>query len=252
MKDTIDILNREFSRQNYSDEQACDNNMAELKGVASNYARIENAIAVLSDLRANTSYICYGKFAGVLGLGKDVKEGKVDSIWEEEIFSRIHPDDLAEKHLQELCFFHFIKQQPQNKRKDYYLMSKLRMRTTTNSYITVMHRMFYIFGKSGETLRMALCLYSPLIIDFPARCVIVDSSDGHTIEPGKQNRDSILSEREKQILKLIDKGMTSKDIAEMLYISINTVSRHRQDILGKLQVKNSIEACRIAKELKII
>ena len=48
MKNTIDILNREFSRQNYSDEQACNNDMAELKGVASNYARIENAIAVLS------------------------------------------------------------------------------------------------------------------------------------------------------------------------------------------------------------
>ena len=252
MKNTIDILNREFSRQNYSDEQACNSDMAELKGVASNYARIENAIAVLSDLRADMSYICYGGFANIFGLGKDVKEGTFESIWEKDIFSRIHPDDLDRKHAQELCFFHFIKQQPRRKRRDYYLMSKLRMRTTTNSYIPVMHRMFYIFGKSGETLRMALCLYSPLIADFQAGCLIIDSSDGHIIGTEKQDNDSILSAREKQILGLIDKGMTSKDIAEMLYISINTVSRHRQDILGKLQVKNSIEACRIAKELKII
>lgn len=182
MKNTIDILNREFSRQNYSDEQACNSDMTELKGVASNYARIENAIAVLSDLRADMSYICYGGFANIFGLGKDVKEGTFESIWEKDIFSRIHPDDLDRKHAQELCFFHFIKQQPRQKRRDYYLMSKLRMRTTTNSYIPVMHRMFYIFGKSGETLRMALCLYSPLIADFQAGCLIIDSSDGHIIE----------------------------------------------------------------------
>ena len=38
----------------------------------------------------------------------------------------------------------------------------------------------------------------------------------------------------------------------MLAISPNTVSRHRQEILGKLQVKNSIEACRIARDLELI
>ena len=37
---------------------------------------------------------------------------KVPSIWEEEIFRLFHPDDLASKHLQELCFFHFVKCQP--------------------------------------------------------------------------------------------------------------------------------------------
>ena len=50
----------------------------------------------------------------------------------------------------------------------------------------------------------------------------------------------------------IDKGLMSKEISGRLSISINTVSRHRQEILGKLQVKNSIEACRIAKDLKLI
>ena len=34
--------------------------------------------------------------------------------------------------------------------------------------------------------------------------------------------------------------------------SVHTVSRHRQEILGKLQVKNSIAACRVAKDLKLI
>ena len=56
----------------------------------------------------------------------------------------------------------------------------------------------------------------------------------------------------RQILQLIDMGKTSHEIARELFISKNTVSRHRQNILEKLQVKNSIEACRIAKELKLL
>lgn len=63
---------------------------------------------------------------------------------------------------------------------------------------------------------------------------------------------AILSNREKQVLKLIESGMTSARIADILSISRHTVSRHRQEILNKLQVKNSIEACRIAKSMKII
>ncbi|MCG4719976.1 response regulator transcription factor, partial [Bacteroides intestinalis] len=50
----------------------------------------------------------------------------------------------------------------------------------------------------------------------------------------------------------INKGKMSKDIAQTLSISINTVNRHRQNILEKLQVNNSIEACRIAKELHLL
>jgi DNA-binding NarL/FixJ family response regulator len=43
----------------------------------------------------------------------------------------------------------------------------------------------------------------------------------------------------------------SKEIASDLSISINTVNRHRQNILEKLHVDNSIEACRIAKGLNL-
>lgn len=67
----------------------------------------------------------------------------------------------------------------------------------------------------------------------------------------KQETNSILSEREKEILELIRKGMRSKEIASELHISINTVNRHRQNILSKLSVSNSIEACRAAEIMKL-
>ena len=62
----------------------------------------------------------------------------------------------------------------------------------------------------------------------------------------------MLTRRETEILRMIDAGMMSLEIAEGLSISIHTVSRHRQNILDKLRVKNSIEACRIARELGLI
>lgn len=62
MKNTVDILNREFSSQDFSGEPVCNNIPEKYVNIASDYARIENAIAVLSDLRSNVSYICYGGF----------------------------------------------------------------------------------------------------------------------------------------------------------------------------------------------
>ncbi|KAB3868777.1 response regulator transcription factor, partial [Phocaeicola vulgatus] len=63
---------------------------------------------------------------------------------------------------------------------------------------------------------------------------------------------NILSEREKELLRCITKGLSSKEIAAALYISVNTVNRHRQNILEKLSVGNSIEACRAAELMKLL
>jgi DNA-binding CsgD family transcriptional regulator len=62
----------------------------------------------------------------------------------------------------------------------------------------------------------------------------------------------LLSRREKEILILIGRGKSSKEIAEELSLSIHTVSRHRQNILQKLQVSNSAQAFGIARELHLL
>jgi DNA-binding NarL/FixJ family response regulator len=80
----------------------------------------------------------------------------------------------------------------------------------------------------------------------------IDGSTTTTYTEDTCSCDDILSNREVEILRLIEKGLKSKEIASELFISINTVNRHRQNILKKLQASNSIEACRIAKSLKII
>ena len=50
-----------------------------------------------------------------------------------------------------------------------------------------------------------------------------------------------LTEREVQVLRQVMEGLTSKEIASDLYISIRTVETHRNNILKKLKLKNSAE-----------
>ncbi len=49
-----------------------------------------------------------------------------------------------------------------------------------------------------------------------------------------------LTPREEQVLRLIAEGDTSQQIAEKLQISVNTVNTHRQNLMRKFGVKNTI------------
>ncbi|SIS33639.1 DNA-binding response regulator, NarL/FixJ family, contains REC and HTH domains [Chryseobacterium shigense] len=76
----------------------------------------------------------------------------------------------------------------------------------------------------------------------------ISSEDGkpnpHIKEP--------LTRREMEILRLICDGLSSKDIGEKLFISINTVETHRKRILLKLNAKNSVGIVKYALENHII
>lgn len=45
-----------------------------------------------------------------------------------------------------------------------------------------------------------------------------------------------MSDREKEVIVCVVKGMSNKEIAEQLYISVNTVMTHRRNISRKLQI----------------
>lgn len=247
---TANELNRILLQQDFAQSGAFTADADACKAAARNYAAVENAVAVLSDMATDASFICCGGFARRLGI--DGGEMQIRSIWETSILNLIHPDDLRNKYIQELRFYHFVKRQPVTRRYNHYLAGRLRMKDVSGCYIPVLHRMFYMPDASGDNIRFALCLYNPLTFDVPASGIAVNSLTGQTTELGRRDDDGILTDREKQVLGMIAKGMMSKDIADALSISINTVSRHRQEILKKLQVRNSIEACRIAKEMEII
>ena len=53
------------------------------------------------------------------------------------------------------------------------------------------------------------------------------------------------SRKELEVLSLLDGGMSTQDVAQKLYVSINTVKAHTKNIRGKLGAKTTVEAIRI-------
>ncbi|MGE9693427.1 MULTISPECIES: response regulator [unclassified Streptomyces] len=66
--------------------------------------------------------------------------------------------------------------------------------------------------------------------------------------PGGGPETPRLTERETEVLRLVAKGLSYKQIAERLVISHRTVQNHVQNTLGKLQLHNRVELVRYAIE----
>lgn len=61
-----------------------------------------------------------------------------------------------------------------------------------------------------------------------------------------------LTDREMEVLKMMSKGMSNKEIAEGLEMTVNTVKTHIKNIYGKLQVNRRVQAVARSKELGIL
>lgn len=61
-----------------------------------------------------------------------------------------------------------------------------------------------------------------------------------------QEKAELLTVREEEVLKLIAEGNSSRDIADLLFISPKTVERHRSNLLAKLGMKDRLELTRYA------
>jgi DNA-binding NarL/FixJ family response regulator len=66
------------------------------------------------------------------------------------------------------------------------------------------------------------------------------------VDRGREEGFDPLTPRELEVLKLIAEAHTSKEIAELLVISIKTVERHRANILEKLGMRDRVELTRYA------
>ena len=61
-----------------------------------------------------------------------------------------------------------------------------------------------------------------------------------------------ISRREREILKLMSNGFTSKEIGKKLYISNLTVDKHKRNLLTKFNVRNSVQLVVHADRLGLI
>ena len=74
----------------------------------------------------------------------------------------------------------------------------------------------------------------------------------NNILPTQPISNTILTERETELLALVAQGLSNKEIADKVYVSENTVKKHLNNLYSKLGVARRTQAVSKAKELGII
>ena len=71
--------------------------------------------------------------------------------------------------------------------------------------------------------------------------VMLDDYVRHLASKGIVDRYDSLSEREREIFQLVAEGRSNKEIADLLFVSPNTIETHRAHIMEKLDVHSAVE-----------
>ena len=107
---------------------------------------------------------------------------------------------------------------------------------------------------SGEELVAAIervasgdAVFSPRLAGF-----VLDAFSGQ-IEMSQVDEElDLLTEREREVMRLIARGYSYKEVAKDLFISVKTVETHMSSVLRKLQLSSRHELTRWANERRLI
>lgn len=238
------------------DNSECDELLLEsAKSCAYGYALATEGVAVLSDFCNDTCYIYAGRFGQTFfGLADYQKDE--NTAFENVIFNRVIKEDLLERHILELSFFNYLKDMSADKKSQYQASCTMRIYNNDKTEaLQILHTMRYLHCLSNGSVWCGLCTYTP----FPKSPIkgiggIVNLFTGISVgqEEYQQCNGRLLSKRQKEVLGFLAKGYGSKEIAECLNISFNTVNRHRQDILLAFGVSNTVAAVEIGVRMNLI
>lgn len=224
--------------------------LEDVKGYASAYAKATNGISVISDFQLNSCYIYSGAFGQILGLSESYID--TNTAFEEEIFNKVPHEELIQRHILELRYFHFLETVPVSDKTNYAVCCLMHFQVQGQRTLPVFHTTRYVELDSKGNAWLGLCTYAPFqSIPGFMDGYIINTCTGETICL-KQSDNKLLSKRQLEILSLLAAGYGSKQIADKLCISVYTVSRHRQNILTKLKVKNTTAAVEIGLRMNLI
>lgn len=183
-------------------------------------------------------------FVDLLGYDKH----KIATLERQGVYleSRIHPDDREHLAALQIKLSQFIYNLPAEERNDYSNIYSFRILNAKQQYVRVnsKHQVLEQDRNGKAWLIIGNMDISPDQKETDKiGCTVLNLKNGEMSSPILSlTPPANLTNREMEILRLIHKGLLSKEIAERLCISIHTVNIHRQNLLRKLGVQNSIEA----------
>jgi DNA-binding CsgD family transcriptional regulator len=113
-----------------------------------------------------------------------------------------------------------------------------------------------IYGGIVALLFAGLGIWLGLKLTRPRETVVVKEVRVTANQPFVKNTERIealgLTPRELEILELIARGLSNKEIASQLFVSENTVKTHSSRVFDKLNARRRTQAVQIAKEQGLI
>ena len=167
----------------------------------------------------------------------------------------IHPDDRARLADLQIRHAKFIYSLPPEERNDFRTIYQVRMRGAGGRWINVVSRQQVIeTDRSGKAwIVMGIMELAPDQTPTDrVRCSVLNLRTRQFFNPYATSPEWTLTDRELEILSLIGHGHLSKEIAQKLNVSLNTIHNHRKNILTKLEADNAIEAINTARAAGLI
>ena len=211
---------------------------------------ISNSVIMIFDLFKREHIYISQNIERILHINYEKTIGKPDYLND-----RIHKDDFLKLHGTGIYFLKYGLSLNPSERKNGKLVNEYRILNEKGNYIRVIEQQVILENDKHNNIWLALGIIdiSPdqsSDAEFCSRLIDIHTGKIYMFPP--QDKESMLTAREKEILRLISKGLISKQIADKLYISVNTVNTHRQKILEKLNAANTIEAIKYASGLGLI
>lgn len=153
-------------------------------------------------------------------------------------------------------FFKFVDALPPETKMQYKATCRIRIRDKDGVYRVFDNSTRILQPSPDGKIWLILCCYDLSPSQDEGALIsprIVNCHSGEIMGLSFSDRKKhILTDREKEILMLVSEGKPSKQIADVLGISIHTVNRHRQNILERLSVGNSVEAITAATAMGLL
>lgn len=183
----------------------------------------------------------------------------------ESLMSRMHPDDVAQIPFKERAAVEFLYQRISKEKIPFYKSSyTFRVIDKNDGWKNIMHQSITLQVTTEGLIQRVLCVHTDVsfLTMLPDRRIsfigikgepsfyALSTNPESILEPADDGL--VISNRERDIVLLLAEGLSSKQIADRLFISKNTVDTHRRNLIRRTGVGNTMElAIKLVKEGKL-
>lgn len=251
IKKTFDDI---LSKQDFGDDVPDYEGLGAHIAMLERMSEVENSSIAVVDLYKKTFLSIKPKYSNVIAFDLNLAFANGPAYY----LSFMHPEDVPVVLDTYRRLWDFSLNLPIAERKDYKTIFNFRLRDKNGKYFHFIQQMVTLeLDRNGNhwlNLTISDMLPNKARFNKVNRRIVNMKTGKFFLFDNDFERvpKTVLTQRETEVLGLVSQGYVSKEIADELFISVNTVNNHRQKILEKIKVVNTTEAVAYARNLGLI